>query len=322
MRQHKKGKDARKKRIIIIFVLVVLAIVFGFAGIEKEFIKEAWASMFLENTVEKSEDPVEEPSSDIPIEPMPAAPEEPENSTPKEEPSKYTIYVGQQLNIPVYANAESKVIESGTVSKSKQIALTFDAGWLYDQTLDLLSVLDDYQVKATFFLRGQWVKDHPDLAKEIAARGHSVQNHSMTHGHMRDMTDEAIIKEMSESTRIIEETIGARPHLFRPPFGEYDKRMLGILVQQGYPYTVKWTVDSLDWAEELRGTKITEQYLIDRVLGNASDNGIVLMHVGGYHTVKVLPKIIEGLEQMGYRLVKVNDMLPSTIPAEQNGMGS
>lgn len=127
---------------------------------------------------------------------------------------------------------------------------------------------------------------------------------------MKDMTDDEIENEISTTTKIIKEITGYQPYLFRPPFGEYDSRILKILSEQGYPYTVKWTVDSLDWAESIRGEDITEQYLIDRILNNASNNGIVLMHVGGYQTVKALPEIIEGLRQDGYQLVKVNDMLP------------
>ncbi len=230
-------------------------------------------------------------------------------------PAEYVIYADQQLVLPVAGNGAgvaSVVIDSGTLTlPEKQIALTFDAGWLYDQTTALLDVLDDYGVKSTFFLRGKWVEDHPDLARDILGRGHSVENHSLTHGHMKDMTDEEVRQEMAVSTQIIEDVTGYRPYLFRPPFGEYDSRILKILSQQGYPFTVKWTVDSLDWAEEMNGTKITEQYLIDRVLSKATDKGIVLMHVGGYQTVNALPEIIEGLKKEGYRLVKVNDMVPS-----------
>ncbi|GAB1477455.1 hypothetical protein MASR2M70_22980 [Bacillota bacterium] len=118
------------------------------------------------------------------------------------------------------------------------------------------------------------------------------------------------MNEMVISSKIIEETTGYRPYLFRPPFGEYDSRILKILAKEGYPYTLKWTVDSLDWAEEMNGIKITEQYLINRVLSKATDKGIILMHVGGYQTVNALPEIIEGLRDMGYLLVKVSDMLP------------
>ena len=204
----------------------------------------------------------------------------------------------------------STVIRAGIVNHAtKQIALTFDAGWLYENTEALLNLLDEYNVKATFFVRGLWVKEHPDLAAEIVNRGHALENHSLTHGHMSTMTDAEVENEIRQTTDIIRETTGYLPQLFRPPYGEYDKRILRILKEEGYPYTILWTVDSYDWAEELNGVKITKDYLVNRVLNKASDNGIILMHVGGYETIGALPDIITGLRSEGYKLVKVNDML-------------
>jgi len=204
----------------------------------------------------------------------------------------------------------STVITAGIVNHGKkQIALTFDAGWLYENTDALLNLLDEYNIKATFFVRGLWVKDHPELAIEIINRGHDLENHSLTHGHMSTMTNAEVEKEISGTTDIIKETTGFLPNLFRPPYGEYDKRILRILKADGYLYTVLWTVDSYDWAEEMNGVKITKDYLVRRVLKGASDNGIILMHVGGYETINALPEIITGLRSKGYELVKVNDML-------------
>ena len=204
----------------------------------------------------------------------------------------------------------STVITAGIVNHTtKQIALTFDAGWLYENTEALLNLLDKYNVKATFFVRGLWAKEHPDLATEIVNRGHDLENHSLTHGHMNAMTDAEVQNEIRQTTDIIRETTGFLPQLFRPPYGEYDKRILGILKEEGYPYTILWTVDSYDWAEEMNGVKITKDYLVKRVLSKASDNGIILMHVGGYETINALPEIITGLRLKGYELVKVNDML-------------
>jgi len=204
----------------------------------------------------------------------------------------------------------STVITVGIVNHAtKQIALTFDAGWLYENTEALLNLLDEYNVKATFFVRGLWVKEHPDLATEIVNRGHALENHSLTHGHMSTMTDAEVENEIRGTTDMIRETTGYLPQLFRPPYGEYDKRILRILKEEGYPYTILWTVDSYDWAEELNGVKITKDYLVNRVLNKASDNGIILMHVGGYETIHALPEIITGLRSEGYELVKVNDML-------------
>jgi len=204
----------------------------------------------------------------------------------------------------------STVITEGIVNHTtKQIALTFDAGWEFRNTEALLNLLDKYNIKATFFVRGLWVKEHPNLALEIVTKGHALENHSLTHGHMNTMTDLEVKNEISQTTDIIKEVTGYVPYLFRPPFGEYDERILRILKSEGYNYTILWTVDSHDWAQELNGVKITKDYLVNRVLDNASDNGIILMHVGGYETINALQEIITGLKSEGYELVKVNDML-------------
>ena len=207
------------------------------------------------------------------------------------------------------ADASTVIREGINNNAAKQLALTFDSGWFYENTEALLDLLDEYNVKATFFARGLWVKEHPDLAKEIVNRGHDLENHSLTHGHMSTMPDAEVENEISETTDIIKVTTGYLPQLFRPPYGEYDERILKILIEEGYPYTILWTVDSHDWAEELNGVKITKDYLANRVLSKASDNAIILMHVGGYETVNALPEIITGLRSEGYELVKVRDML-------------
>jgi peptidoglycan/xylan/chitin deacetylase (PgdA/CDA1 family) len=226
-------------------------------------------------------------------------------------PEQGSNTLGANQNPGANQNADlSKVITAGIVKQaSKQIALTFDAGWLYENTNSILNLLDLYNVKATFFVRGFWVKEHPDLASEIVNRGHSLENHSLTHGHMTAMTDANIKYEIRTTADIIRETTGYQPRLFRPPYGEYDKRMLRILNEEGYPYTILWTVDSYDWAEELNGVKITKDYLVNRIMSKASDNGIILMHVGGYETVHALPEIITGLRSKGYKLIKITDML-------------
>ena len=121
------------------------------------------------------------------------------------------------------------------------------------------------------------------------------------------MSEDEIREELRQSTEIIQSATGRKPVLFRPPYGEYDNRLLQILSEEGYHYTILWTVDSHDWAEELNSRQITTEYLVDRVLSNAGDNGIVLMHIGGYKTVEALPQIIEPAKE-GYKFVTVNDM--------------
>ncbi|MBK5246018.1 MAG: polysaccharide deacetylase family protein [Peptostreptococcaceae bacterium] len=204
----------------------------------------------------------------------------------------------------------STLVWGGTsTSEAKQIALTFDSGWEYDKTLQLLDVLDQYQVKATFFLRGGWVEDHSELAREIASRGHLIENHSQAHAHMNAMTEDEVSADIMESTNIMKDTIGYTPTMFRFPYGEYNNRLLNVLGEHGYQYAIMWTIDSHDWAETMNGVNVTEQYIIDRVLNKASDNGIVLMHVGGSQTANALPEIITGLRDAGYELVRMDELI-------------
>lgn len=250
---------------------------------------------------------------------MPTNSTEPQESTtePETKPDQQAQSEQNSKNEYPYQKQEqagngnlSRVITAGIVQRApKQIALTFDAGWLYENTNAILDLLDLYNVKATFFVRGFWVKEHPVLASEIVRRGHSMENHSLTHGHMTNMSETEIKDEIRRTEDIIRETTGYQPRLFRPPYGEYDNRILRILREEGYPYTILWTVDSHDWAEELNGVKITKSYLVNRIMSKASDNGIILMHVGGYETIHALPEIITGLRSKGYELIKVNDML-------------
>lgn len=207
--------------------------------------------------------------------------------------------------------APSVAISKGIVtSSSKQIALTFDAGWEYSTTLALLNMLDTYGVKATFFLRAYWVRDNQTLAKEIQRRGHSIQNHSLTHPHMNTMTESQIRTEFTESTKIFQSILGITPTLFRPPFGEYNSTVLKVAGETGYKYTVLWSIDTIDWAETYNGITITKDTIADKVINNVTDRDIVLMHIAFQKTVDALPKMIENLKSRGYVFKTVPQMIP------------
>lgn len=235
--------------------------------------------------------------------------------SPGKKPGDPVIYEDQVLIIPGKTSGSgggpARTVSRGTVETGeKRIALTFDSGWLYDQTIPLLDMLDRYGVKATFFPRALWARDNPELAREIVRRGHAMGNHSLTHPHMRELSADQVRHEMRESTRIIQEVTGVRPYLFRPPYGEYNQQVLNILGEEGYPYNVLWTVDTHDWAETMGGQAVTVDYIVNRVLHNASPNGIVLMHIAHAKTVQALPRMIEGLRERGYTFATVDQMLP------------
>jgi Predicted xylanase/chitin deacetylase len=314
-------KKRTNKRLLISSVILLLIVVIAgslfYTKTGKEIIGNFSLVGFFQNEQIQSEPEElqqdEQPQPTNTAEPQESVPESGTEQVQQAQPQQESKIENPEVN---QKQGKEKNLDSSTVIRagivkqaSKQIALTFDAGWLYENTNAILNLLDQYNVKATFFVRGFWVKDHPDLASEIVKRGHSLENHSLTHGHMTTMTEAEIKDEIRRTADIIRETTGYQPRLFRPPFGEYDNRMLRILSEEGYSYTILWTVDSHDWAEELNGVKITKDYLVNRIMSKASDNGIILMHVGGYETIHALPEIITGLRSKGYKLIKVIDML-------------
>ncbi len=325
------GKKPGKKVLIVAAVILLAVAATGYAATRGALGLKAYG--LIQNIFYPGEpappadnlpDDPANPSGQTPEDPLPepdpqTPPADHPGETPADDPlppaSETVIYTGQSLVIPLAGETSeggaSQVINRGTLpTGSRQIALTFDSGWLYEQTIPLLDVLDQYSVTATFFPRALWVKDHPDLAREIVFRGHTVGNHSLTHSHMRELSADQIRQEMRQSTDIIQSTTGVRPYLFRPPYGEYNQQMLDILGREGYPYTIMWTVDTHDWADEIGGKTVTVDYVVNRVLENACPNAIMLMHVGGPKTVQALPRIITGLRDMGYTFATVDKLLP------------
>lgn len=199
----------------------------------------------------------------------------------------------QADTVPIYSAAREE----------KVVALSFDASWGATYTEELLDTLDAYGAKATFFLVGFWVDDHPDLVKEIAARGQAVGNHSENHSHMSELSDTEVADELNTCQAKIDGLIG-RPDtlVFRPPYGDYDDEMLRVCAGEGY-YSIQWDVDSWDW----KGIPASE--IEERVLSGVKPGSIVLMHNEGEHTAEALPVILEELSDQGYSFVTVPDLI-------------
>lgn len=199
----------------------------------------------------------------------------------------------------------SRLVPVYRVSRDdKAIALTIDAAWNSDKTKFILDTLDQYGIKATFFLCGVWVKAYPEMVKEIAARGHEIGNHSLTHPHMNRISAEEIKKELSDLDDEIERLIGKRTNLFRAPFGEYNDTVVSTVRDMGYEI-VQWNLDTVDWKEGR-----TPETILNAVLPKLSDGSIILSHNNGYGIETYLPKLIEQAQSEGYRFVTISELLP------------
>lgn len=204
----------------------------------------------------------------------------------------------------ISAAAEPKQVPVYRVEQGKnQVAISFDAAWGDEQTEELLDILDDCGVKATFFLVGDWVDNFPDDVKEIAERGHDIGNHSDTHPHMPQLSLSDESAEIESCNNKIKELTGSTPTLFRAPYGDYDNNLVNCVKGLGM-YCVQWDVDSLDWKDP------TPEQMCKTVLSKVKDGSIVLMHNGAKNTPAALPSIIEGIKDKGYEIVLIKDLIP------------
>lgn len=200
--------------------------------------------------------------------------------------------VAQKRELPIYSVARD----------DKVLSISFDASWGADKTIPILDILDKYNVKTTFFLVGGWVDKYPEMLKEIVARGHEIGNHSDTHPHMSQQSEADIRKELHNMSDKVEKLTGVRPTLFRPPYGDYNNRVVTVSRAEGYE-CVQWSIDSLDWKD--RGTAD----IIKQCTYRVQPGDIVLFHNDSNDIVNALPTVIEHYQQLGYTIIPVSQIL-------------
>ena len=199
----------------------------------------------------------------------------------------------QEREIPIYYVETDK----------KVCSISFDAAWGNEQTETLLDILDEHDVKTTFFLVGDWVESYPQSVKEIALRGHDVGNHSDTHAHMSELSKEEQINEIISCNDKIKAITNKDVTLFRPPYGEYDNKLV-INCKEQQMYCTQWNIDSLDWKDP------TPQQMVERIKNNLKNGSIILMHNGAKNTPEALPMIIDAIKSEGYELVPISQLIP------------
>ncbi len=207
-------------------------------------------------------------------------------------PAGDMMVLARQRELPVYS----------VERKDKVLAISFDAAWGGSQTPALLDILDQYGVKTTFFLVGIWVERYPELVKEMVARGHEIGNHSTTHPQMTKLSEDKIREELKITSDRVEQLTGVRPTLFRPPYGDYDNKVVAVSRAEGYE-CVQWNVDSLDWKN--RGV----QDLVRQATKSNKPGDIVLFHNDSQYIVDALPTILKAYQDAGFTIIPVSEIL-------------
>ena len=184
----------------------------------------------------------------------------------------------------------------------KYCSVSFDAAWGNEDTETLIKILNDYNVKATFFVVGSWVDKYPESVKQLSDAGHEVMNHSNTHPHMTQIGKEKMLEEVTLCDNKIEKITGKKPTLFRPPYGDYNNEVVGTMRDSGH-YTIQWDVDSLDWKD------LSAQAIYERVTSQVTSGSIILFHNAAKHTPEALPMILKYLKDNNYNVVPISKLI-------------
>lgn len=187
-------------------------------------------------------------------------------------------------------------------TEEKKVAISFDAAWGEEKTDEILKILEDHNVKTTFFLVGYWVDKYPDRVKQIYDAGHEIGNHSNTHPHMSELSSAQISQELSALSDKVEAITGTRPTLFRPPYGDYDDQVVLQARKDGYE-VIQWNVDSLDWKN------LGVDPMIKQVTKEINPGDIILFHNNSQYITQALPTILDYIQSQGYEIVPVSELV-------------
>jgi len=198
--------------------------------------------------------------------------------------------------------------------EGKRVCLTFDDGPSAEFTGQILDILREHEVPATFFVCGENVEKNPDVLRRIVAEGHAVGNHTFSHPFMFFKSRQRMADEIDRTQSTIERVIGFRPNIFRPPFGSRWFGLVPTLSERGMRL-VQWSSTGYDWKKNAPG-------ITKCVLRELSPGDIILLHDGRETrpaneidrspTVQALPDIIAGARQNGYDFARIEDFFPSS----------
>jgi len=221
------------------------------------------------------------------------------------------VGIGSLLSRAAF-NPESQIFGRTLVHGSrseKKIALTFDDGPNDPATSQILKVLGEYQVPATFFVVGQHAERCPDTVHGIIEGGHELGNHTFSHKSLALRPTATIEDEIDRGSDAIAAITGVAPKLLRPPYGSRNPMLFAAAKKRNLPL-VQWSLPAFDWTVQ------PAQRVVDRVVPGAKNGDVLLFHDGDgrefgvdrNHTVEALPQIIDSLMGRGFKIVTVSEM--------------
>lgn len=192
-------------------------------------------------------------------------------------------------------------------TEQKLVALTFDDGPMPGKTEAVLEALAESGAVATFFLVGEAIQAHPQLAELIANAGHEIGNHSYTHSRMVLTPPSVVAQELEQTNTLIRASGYTGDIHFRPPYG---KKLLSLpyYLDENHITTITWDVAP----EVALGRSASAEQISTYVAENATPGSIILLHImfdSRKNSLAAVPKVIEKLQRQGYRFMTVSELL-------------
>lgn len=192
--------------------------------------------------------------------------------------------------------------------KTKKVSLTFDDAPDPRFTPQILDLLKERQIRATFFIVGYRAEEHQELVRRIHREGHEIGNHSYNHPNLAELTASRFRSQITDTDRIIRGIAGYSPRFVRPPYGELRPSQVDWTSRQGYT-VVNWDVDSVDWKNSEAAV------VLHNIRSTLRPGSIILQHAGGgvgqdlSGSIAALPSIIEELQEQGYSIVPLSELI-------------
>ncbi len=213
------------------------------------------------------------------------------------------VSAGNTNAAAVYWSGSSRALPIYCVERDdKKISISFDCAWGTEHTDAILENLAAGGVRTTFFTVQFWAEKYPEYLKKIDEAGHEIGTHSKTHSYMSKQSEEVIRSELQTSSEAITAVTGKRVELFRPPYGDYNDRLIHTCNAMGI-YPVQWDVDSLDWKN------LSAKEIAERIINRVQSGSIILCHNNGLHTAEALPIVIDTLKARGYQFVPIGELI-------------
>lgn len=185
---------------------------------------------------------------------------------------------------------------------SPYVGLLINVAWGGEELLQMLDILDEYEIQASLFFEGKYAKNNRELVQKAFDRGHLVGNHSYSHpAGWLNLSYEGFLDELEKTNDVLSDVIGEEIVYFAPPGGAFNDATVQAAYDLGM-YTVLWTADTIDWRGE------SASVLIDRIRKRISPGGLILTHPKP-ETVIALPEIIEHVRSLGLDFRRVDDII-------------